>query len=152
MARKPAEAATPPAREDRGQAPPTAPGPPLPDVSSLGPGSDYRPFLDRRVAPALRRLALRRLWRSDPRFASLDGLNDYDEDFGALHRRGAAVLRAAREAGRRILARAAEPRDPSGHGAEPGPGEETGNRESGSATAEAEGTASGAGGGGGRAA
>ena len=36
------------------------------------------------VPAELRRLALRRLWRSNPVFANLDGLNDYDEDYSAL--------------------------------------------------------------------
>lgn len=104
-------AARKPGDEDAGgRAPAEVPEPPLPDVATLGPGSDYRPFLDRRVAPEVRRLALRKLWRSDPRFANLDGLNDYDEDFGALHRRGAEVLRLAREAARRVLADGTAPR------------------------------------------
>ncbi len=73
----------------------------LPDIDSLGPDSDYRPFLQRNVAPALRRIALRRLWQSDPVLANLDGLNDYDEDFASLHRAGAEAVAAAVRAGRR---------------------------------------------------
>ncbi len=72
----------------------------LPDPETLGPDSDYRPFLERTVAPALRRLALRRLWRSDPVFSNLDGLNDYDENFAALHRTGTETIAAAVRAGR----------------------------------------------------
>ena len=30
------------------------------------------------------RAALRKLWLSDPVFANLDGLNDYDEDFNVV--------------------------------------------------------------------
>ena len=82
-----------------------APDPPdlpdLPDVEELGAESDYRPFLQRTVTPALRRLALRRLWRSDPVFANLDGLNDYDEDFASLHKTGTEAIAAAVRAGRR---------------------------------------------------
>ena len=73
----------------------------LPDVAELGPEADYRPFLKRSVAPALRRLALRRLWQSDPVLANLDGLNDYDEDFASLHRTGAEAIADAVRAGRR---------------------------------------------------
>lgn len=137
MAREPAgKGAAPPPREDaRAPEGSPAPEPPLPDISTLGPGSDYRPFLDRRVAPALRRLALRRLWRSDPRLANLDGLNDYDEDFGALHRRGAEILRAAREAGRRVLARAAGPRE-AGRGPAPEQERDAGTRDGGVADAD----------------
>lgn len=76
--------------------------PDLPDPETLGPYSDYRPFLQRSVAPALRRLALRRLWRSDPLLANLDGLNDYDDDFGALHRAGAEAIADAIRAGRKF--------------------------------------------------
>ncbi len=73
----------------------------LPDVEELGPEADYRPFLKRAVAPALRRLALRRLWQSNPVLANLDGLNDYDEDFASLHRAGAEAIADAVRAGRR---------------------------------------------------
>lgn len=72
----------------------------LPDVEELGPEADYRPFLKRSVAPALRRLALRRLWQSDPVLANLDGLNDYDDDFASLHRTGAEAIADAVRAGR----------------------------------------------------
>ncbi|MCY4097625.1 MAG: DUF3306 domain-containing protein [Rhodospirillales bacterium] len=73
----------------------------LPDVEELGPEADYRPFLERSVAPALRRLALRRLWQSDPVLANLDGLNDYDDDFASLHRSGAEAIADAVRAGRK---------------------------------------------------
>lgn len=86
--------------------------PDLPDVEELGAESDYRPFLQRTVAPALRRLALRRLWRSDPVLANLDGLNDYDEDFAALHKTGADAIAAAVRAGRRYARDPAAPPDP----------------------------------------
>ena len=63
------------------------------------------------MAPALRRLALRRLWRSDPVLANLDGLNDYDEDFAALHKTGAEAVAAAVRAGRRYARDPAAPAD-----------------------------------------
>ena len=53
----------------------------LPDVEELDYDSDYRGFLSEGVSDELRNRALRRLWRSNPLLANLDGLNDYDEDF-----------------------------------------------------------------------
>jgi hypothetical protein len=53
----------------------------LPDPDSLDESSDFSVFLQEGVPDAIRRKALRRLWRLNPVFANLDGLNDYDEDF-----------------------------------------------------------------------
>ncbi|MBT7487815.1 MAG: DUF3306 domain-containing protein [Rhodospirillales bacterium] len=53
----------------------------LPDIETLEKDSDYTPFLAEGVPEALKKLALRKLWASDPVLANLDGLNDYDEDF-----------------------------------------------------------------------
>jgi len=53
----------------------------LPDPDTLGADADYTVFLRSEVPEALRRRALRRLWRSNPVLANLDGLNDYDEDY-----------------------------------------------------------------------
>lgn len=53
----------------------------LPDIETLTEESDFTAFLQQGVPEALRRKALRRLWRLNPVFANLDGLNDYDEDF-----------------------------------------------------------------------
>ncbi len=53
----------------------------LPDVESLDEGSDFSAFMQEGVPEALKRRALRRLWRLNPIFAQLDGLNDYDDDF-----------------------------------------------------------------------
>lgn len=53
----------------------------LPDVETLDENSDFSVFLKEGVPDALRRQALRRLWRLNPVFANLDGLNDYDEDY-----------------------------------------------------------------------
>ena len=60
---------------------PEEPPPELPPVESLTATSDFTPFLRDKVPEALRKAALRKLWRSDPVLANLDGLNDYDEDF-----------------------------------------------------------------------
>ncbi|HEY9055677.1 MAG TPA: DUF3306 domain-containing protein [Aurantimonas sp.] len=51
------------------------------DIDSLVRGDDFSIFLKRGVPELLRKQALRKLWRTDPVFANLDGLNDYDEDF-----------------------------------------------------------------------
>ena len=53
----------------------------LPDVESLDYDSDYLGFMAEGVSEDLRKRALRRLWRSNPILANVDGLNDYDEDF-----------------------------------------------------------------------
>lgn len=55
----------------------------LPDLDSLTEETDFTAFLQDGVPEALRRKALRRLWRLNPVFANLDGLNDYDEDYSA---------------------------------------------------------------------
>ena len=77
---EPAETETEPEAETEQEALVAA----LPAVEELGAGSDYTPFLDRRVPVALRRAALRKLWLSNPVLANLDGLNDYDDDFRTL--------------------------------------------------------------------
>jgi hypothetical protein len=53
----------------------------LPDLESLDYESDYSAFMAEGVSDQLRSRALRRLWRSNPVLANVDGLNDYDEDF-----------------------------------------------------------------------
>ena len=53
----------------------------LPDIESLDEHSDFTVFLKKGVPEALRRQALQRLWRSNPVFANLDGLAEYDEDY-----------------------------------------------------------------------
>ena len=53
----------------------------LPDPDSLSEGDDFTGFLKSGVPDALRRRALRRLWRSNPVLANVDGLVDYGDDF-----------------------------------------------------------------------
>ena len=53
----------------------------LPAIEDLNETSDFTPFMAKGVPEVLRRRALRKLWRINPLFAHLDGLNDYDEDF-----------------------------------------------------------------------
>ncbi len=68
-------------REPEAGAEPSAKDLDLPDIDTLDKDSDYTGFLREGVPQSLRRLALRKLWLSDPVFANLDGLNDYDENF-----------------------------------------------------------------------
>ncbi len=58
-----------------------APAPDLPDIESLDKESDFTAFLGKNVPEKLARMALRKLWLSDPVLANVDGLNDYDDDF-----------------------------------------------------------------------
>ena len=53
----------------------------LPDIDSLTEDSDFTPFMQDGVPDKLRNMAMRRLWRMNPIFAHLDGLDDYDEDY-----------------------------------------------------------------------
>jgi hypothetical protein len=76
----------------------------LPPIDELQADSDYTPFLDRRVPKELKRMALRKLWLSDPVFANLDGLNDYDDDFRTMGL--GKVVRTAYEVGRGMVTRA----------------------------------------------
>lgn len=55
----------------------------LPDPDTLVSGEDAVRFMARAVPEHLRRRALRRLWRTNPVLANLDGLVDYDADFTA---------------------------------------------------------------------
>lgn len=51
------------------------------DIATLDYNSDFTVFMRNDVPKWLRRKALRKLWRSNPVLANLDGLNDYDEDY-----------------------------------------------------------------------
>jgi len=52
----------------------------MPDVETLGEGSDYKGFMSPGVSDKLRKLALRKLF-AGAGFNIRDGLDDYDEDF-----------------------------------------------------------------------
>ncbi len=80
----------PPATGD--EAADLGPPPDLPDIDSLDKDSDFTPFMADGVPEELKRLALRKLWVSDPVLANLDGLNDYDEDFGAIVKAGTEFM------------------------------------------------------------
>ncbi|MHA6325086.1 DUF3306 domain-containing protein [Roseivivax sp. CAU 1753] len=53
----------------------------LPDPDSLMPGDGIAGFMRREIPDRLRRRAMRKLWRSNPVLACVDGLNDYDDDY-----------------------------------------------------------------------
>ncbi len=53
----------------------------LPDPDSMGAGDDFTAFMVKAVPQHLRNRALRKLWRSNPVLACVDGLNDYDDDY-----------------------------------------------------------------------
>ncbi len=80
----------------------------LPDIETLGKDSDYTGFLRAGVPEALQNMALRKLWLSDPMLANLDGLNDYDDDFGAILKEGAAFMKRLVDAGEKITRPGAE--------------------------------------------
>lgn len=86
--------------------------PNLPDVESLSRESDYSVFLQKGVPSALRKQALRKLWRLDPAFSELDGLVEYGEDYSAKAF-GAGAAQAAQEIGRRVAR--AESDSPDAH-------------------------------------
>ncbi len=52
----------------------------MPDVETLGEGSDYKGFMSPGVSDKLRKIALRKLF-AGAGFNIRDGLDDYDEDF-----------------------------------------------------------------------
>lgn len=53
----------------------------LPDIESLTAESDFSAFMKEGVPPVLRRLALRKLWSSDPMFNIIDEMVEYGEDY-----------------------------------------------------------------------
>ena len=44
-------------------------------------GDNFKEFLNKNVPEHLKKRALRKLWLTNPIFANLDGMNEYDEDF-----------------------------------------------------------------------
>lgn len=75
-----------PERVDHDGAPATNPSPDaaddLPPPEALAPGSDMRTYLASNVDRALKKRALRQLFRGE-RYNLRDGLDDYDDDFRA---------------------------------------------------------------------
>lgn len=60
-----------------------AEAPELPPIDSLTGESDYGPFMRPGVDPALRRLALRKMWQN-PKYAVVDDLDPFRADFAAF--------------------------------------------------------------------
>lgn len=73
-------------------APPERPLPTLEDVQRLTPDADFRPFVDRSVAPEVRNAALRKLF-TDPHFNVMDGLDVYIDDYSRPDPLPTAMLR-----------------------------------------------------------
>ncbi len=101
----PAEASELPNAESESDVEATSPPPTdadMPPVESLDESSDYSPFFSDGVSEELRKLALRKLFRS-AMFNVRDGLDDYDEDFRSFAALGDIVtadmrLQAERQA------------------------------------------------------
>jgi Protein of unknown function (DUF3306) len=103
-----AEVPTRPAEAHARERPEPAERPALPDPATLDASSDFSVFLGKDVPVETQRAALRRLWRLDPSYGRVDGLDDYCEDFTdqAALARG---LRTAYRVGRGMLERTGEP-------------------------------------------
>lgn len=89
----------------------------LPDIDSLTVGSDFKVFMRAGVPPELRRQALRKLWRLDPKLANLDGLLEYGEDYTQVGRAGTAA-KTAYQVGKGFLEKLDEAREVTAEDAE----------------------------------
>ena len=109
--RRPEAPAEPPVAAVPAEAPPAdvaaEEAPVLPPIEELTAESDYTAFLGQNVPETLKRAALRKLWRSDPVLANLDGLNDYDDDYNAVETL-VETVRSAYRAGRGYVDEAEE--------------------------------------------
>lgn len=72
------------------------------DLETLDGGSDFTVFLKEGVPDVLKRKALATLWLSDPVLANIDGLVDYDDDFGSPDL-NMKIFKSAYQAGRGYL-------------------------------------------------
>jgi len=63
----------------------------LPDINTLDKNSDFSLFMREGTPEHLKKLALKKLFTSDPAFSVLDGLNDYDEDYSMIGKVAEAV-------------------------------------------------------------
>jgi len=75
----------------------------LPDPDSLSAGDDFSAFMADVVPARIRTRALRRLWRSNPVLACVDGLNDYDGDY-VRGSTGNGVIATGYQVGKGMLA------------------------------------------------
>ena len=85
----------------------------LPPLESLTKDSDFTPFLMDKVPGFIRRRALNLLWRNNPIFAHLDGLNDYDEDFNVIDKLIDAATDSNYKVGRGMNADEDKPEQPA---------------------------------------
>ena len=92
------EAAAPPV--ERKEEPPAAAAP-LPPVEQLTPESDFKPFMDPRVAAETRRDALKKLF-TDPHFTTVDPFEPYSVDLTAENPIPEQMLKSLNHA-RRLL-------------------------------------------------
>ncbi len=84
VAEEQAAVPAPPRQDAKAEAEDTAPAPSLPelpDIDSLTADSDFSAFMKAGVPAELRRLALRKLWASDPAFNIIDEMVEYGEDY-----------------------------------------------------------------------
>jgi hypothetical protein len=86
---EPPEKKQPPVQEQDAKAndaavQPTEETPALPSIEELTAESDYTVFFGKSVPEKLKNAALRKLWRSNPIFGHIDGLDDYAEDFNLI--------------------------------------------------------------------
>jgi hypothetical protein len=94
-----------------GDVPPAAADPvaDFPSIESLTRDSDFTVFMREGVPEDVRNLALRKLWRSDPVFANLDGMLEYGEDYSQWFKPGvSATLKTLYRVGQGYLADDAE--------------------------------------------
>lgn len=79
----------------------------LPDPETLVQGDDFKAFMAKTVPAHLRKQALRKLWRSNPVLACVDGLNDYDDDYlkGSV---GQGAIKTTYQVGKGMLAHLVE--------------------------------------------
>ena len=75
----------------------------LPDPDTLAMGDDFKAFMSKAVPEHIRKRALRKLWRSNPVLACVDGLNDYDDDYLAQSI-GQGALKTTYQVGKGMLA------------------------------------------------
>jgi hypothetical protein len=93
------------------------PAPTLEDVARLTPESDYAAFVAGGVDPAVRRLALKKLF-ADPNFAVMDGLDIYISDYTKASPLTDAMLASLKHAPNvldRLFGKNDEPDEAAGH-------------------------------------
>jgi hypothetical protein len=99
--------------------------PELPPLDSLTPESDYQGFMDPRVDDAVRRTALKTLFRS-PGFNVVDGLDVYAEDYTKLGKLSPAFVATLKYAQRTLFANEKVAADQTAPGEDGGPAQAAG--------------------------